>query len=446
MLYESSVLVWLNPPVETLWERMREAGMPPFLRSPGAKEEFSRQCALTSEILTPLAHVTCDTTDRDPEEAARQVAERVADELHCWMNSPNSLGEIIRVTTFGESHGPAMGVILDGLKPGIEIDKDCIRRELARRRPGQSKITTSRSEKDQFRIVSGVFEGKTTGSPLAMIIGNKDADSSKYEPLRDLFRPGHADFTFWKKYGLRDHRGGGRSSGRETVSRVAAGAIARSMLEEEGVEMRAWAEEIGGIKAEKIDLDRIEENAVRCPDPEAAEQMEQAILEAREDNDSIGGVIRLRVTGLPAGLGDPVFGKLDARLAGALMSLGAVKGMEIGAGFEASRMRGSENNDEMRADGFETNHAGGLLGGISTGQPLEVRLAVKPTPSISQEQRTVNREGENCTVKIEGRHDPCIVPRLVPAVEAMVALVLADLWEIQDRLRDAKGGSRCLLF
>ena len=434
MLYEDSVLVWLNPSVDTLWERICEAGLPPFLKGPGKKEEFERRCSLASEILTPLAHVTCDNTDRDPDEVAKEVAEQVGEELHCWMRSPSSLGDVIRVTTFGESHGPAMGVVMDGLKPGIEIDRDAILRDLARRRPGQSGITTSRKEMDQVRIISGVFQGKTTGAPLAMIIENKDADSSKYENLKHLFRPGHADFTFWKKYGFRDYRGGGRSSGRETACRVAAGAMARSMLKERGIGIRAWADEVAGVQAEELNFDEIEQNPIRCPDKQAAKKMEQAILEAREQDDSVGGVIRLQVTGLPAGLGDPVFGKLDARLTGALMSLGAVKGIEVGAGFQASRMRGSENNDEMSEDGFQTNNAGGVLGGISTGQPLELRLAVKPTPSISSEQDTVTRDGEECTVEIEGRHDPCIVPRLVPAVEAMAALVLLDAWKIQERL------------
>jgi chorismate synthase len=334
-----------------------------------------------------------------------------------------------------------MGVVMDGLRPGIEIDEEYIRRELSRRRPGQSKITTSRSEADELRIVSGVFEGKTTGTPLAMIVENRDVDSSKYEALRDVFRPGHADFTFWKKYGIRDHRGGGRSSGRETVSRVAAGAIARSLMEDRGVEILGWAEEIAGIRAEAVDLDAIEGNAVRCPDPEAAKRMEQAIKDARENGDSVGGVIRLRITGLPPGLGDPVFGKLDARLSGALMSLGAVKGIEFGAGFDAARKRGSENNDPISADGFDSNNAGGVLGGISTGQPLEIRLAVKPTPSVSRKQRTITRDGEERTIEIEGRHDPCIVPRLVPVVESMAALVLQDMWEIQERLRGIDKGS-----
>jgi chorismate synthase len=303
-------------------------------------------------------------------------------------------------------------------------------------------MTTSRDEKDQVKILSGVFDGKTTGMPVAMLVENRDADSSKYEALKDVFRPGHADFTFWKKYGIRDYRGGGRSSGRETVSRVAAGAVALSLLRDNDVSVRAWADEIAGVEAENIDYDRIEQNPVRCPDPEAAEDMQQAIKEAREDGDSVGGIVGLRVSGLPAGLGDPVFGKLDARLSGALMSLGAVKGIEFGAGFEASRMRGSEDNDEMTADGFATNPAGGVLGGISTGQDLEVRLAVKPTPSVSSEQQTVDKQGRERNIIIEGRHDPCIVPRVVPAVEAMAALVLLDCWEIQDRLRSTQAGSR----
>ena len=434
ILYERSVLVWLNPPVETLWQRIQSEGPPPFLQGDDAREKFARRCALAAEIIAPMAHVACDTSERAVDEVAREVAEGLSRELHSRMMSPNTLGDVIRVTTFGESHGPAIGVVLDGLKAGIEIDEDRILYELARRRPGQSRITTSRSEADRPRIVSGVFEGKTTGAPVAMIIQNKDADPSKYEALKDLFRPGHADFTFWKKYGLRDWRGGGRSSGRETATRVAAGAIARAILEDRGVQIRAWTEEIAGIRAEQENLDVIEENPVRCPDPEAAERMEAAILGAREENDSVGGIVRLRITGVPAGLGDPVFGKLDARLSGGLMSLGAVKGIEFGAGFGAARLRGSENNDEMAPGGFRTNNAGGVLGGISSGQSIEARLAVKPTPSIGREQQTVDKEGNARTMRIEGRHDPCIVPRLVPVVEAMAALLVLDMWEIQDRL------------
>ncbi len=434
MLCERSVLVWLNPPVETLWQRIQSEGPPPFLQGDDAREKFARRCALAAEIIEPMAHIACDTGEREVDEVAREVAEGVSRELHSRMMSPNTLGDVIRVTTFGESHGSAIGVVLDGLKAGIEIDEERIMHELARRRPGQSRITTSRSEADRPRIVSGVFEGKTTGAPVAMIIQNKDADPSKYEALKDLFRPGHADFTFWKKFGHRDWRGGGRSSGRETATRVAAGAIARTILEDRGVQIRAWTEEIAGIRAEEENLDVMEDNPVRCPDPAAAERMEEAILRAREENDSVGGIVRLRITGVPPGLGDPVFGKLDARLSGGLMSLGAVKGIEFGAGFGAGRLRGSENNDEMAPGGFRTNDAGGVLGGISTGQPIEARLAVKPTPSIGREQRTVDKEGNPRTMHIEGRHDPCIVPRLVPVVEAMAALLVLDMWEIQDRL------------
>ena len=436
-LYPNSLLVWLNPPVEALWERIQATGVPPFLERDDAWEWFTRRCELASQAIGPLAHVSCDTSTCSPEEAAERVAERLGEEMHTRMHSPNTLGNVLRVTTFGESHGPAMGVVLDGLKPGIKFDREEIQRQLTRRRPGQSSITTSRDEKDQVRILSGVFEGRTTGTPVAMVVENRDADSSKYEALKDLFRPGHADFTFWKKYGIRDHRGGGRSSGRETVSRVAAGAVSLSILRDNAVDIRAWADEIAGIKAQEVNYEQIEQNPVRCPDAEAAEKMQQAITEAREVGDSVGGIVRLKVSGLPAGLGDPVFGKLDARLSGGLMSLGAVKGIEFGAGFGASRLRGSENNDEMNADGFTTNHAGGVLGGISTGQDLDVRIAVKPTPSVSTEQQTVDIQGRERKLEIEGRHDPCIVPRVVPAVEAMAALILLDCWEIQDRLRSA---------
>jgi chorismate synthase len=285
------------------------------------------------------------------------------------------------------------------------------------------------------RILSGVFDGKTTGTPVCIVVFNEDKDSSKYDEIRELFRPGHADFTFWKKYGIRDHRGGGRSSGRETAARVAAGAIAKKILSEKGIEIIAYAEEIAGIKGSIVDFGYIEKNPVRAADPEAEPLMEAAIRKARTEGDSVGGIVRLIVKNVPHGLGDPVFYKLDARLGMAFFSIGAVKGVEIGSGFESSRVRGSMNNDQIENGQFLTNNAGGILGGISTGQDITARIAVKPTPSIHKAQKTVDTEGHNRTIEIEGRHDPCIVPRIIPVVESMTALVILDALEIQSRIK-----------
>jgi len=338
----------------------------------------------------------------------------------------NTFGEIFRVTTWGESHGPAIGVVIDGCPSGIDLDEAVIQKDLDRRRPGQSEVTTPRSESDTVMILSGVFEGQTTGTPISLQIKNRDSDSSQYDNLRDVFRPGHADFTFFKKFGIRDHRGGGRSSGRETASRVAAGAIAKCVTEKSGVEIVAYARQIGDICAETIDYSVIESNPVRCPDPLAAVKMKDLILAAKDDGDSVGGIVEIVVKNCPPGLGDPVFDRLDAELAKALMSIGTIKGVEIGSGFDVVMKKGSENNDELSSDGFLSNNAGGILGGISTGQDIIIRIAVKPTSSILREQRTINRKGEDATIKIEGRHDPCIVPRVVPVAESMVALVIAD--------------------
>ncbi|HOW81614.1 MAG TPA: chorismate synthase [Spirochaetota bacterium] len=351
------------------------------------------------------------------------------------MVSPSTFGEIIRTTTFGESHGKALGAVLDGVRPGVDLSEADIQAELDRRRPGQSKVTTQRGESDRVEILSGVFEGKTTGSPICMIVYNRDQDSSKYEALRDVFRPGHADFTFWKKYGIRDHRGGGRSSGRETVGRVASGAAAKKILASRGVQVTAFAQEIAGVAGEKEDLMNIEANPVRAADPDRAHDMEMAVIEARKHKDSVGGVVKLLIRNVPAGIGDPVFFKLDARLAMAMFSIGAVKGVEIGAGFSAARMKGSENNDAMAAGSFLSNNAGGILGGISTGQEIVLRVAVKPTPSIELPQKTIDTGGAARTISIEGRHDPCIVPRVIPVIEAMAALVILDAMEIQERMK-----------
>lgn len=351
--------------------------------------------------------------------------------------SGNTFGTLFRATTWGESHGRAVGVTVDGCPAGLAIAAEEIQKDLDRRRPGQSKVSTKRKEEDRVEILSGVFEGRTTGTPISMIVWNRDADSSAYDALRDTPRPGHADYTYQMKYGLRDHRGGGRASARETVGRVAAGAIARKLLAGEGIEVGAFVEELGGVRAEIEPLGilelrgRAESNPVRCPDPEAAERMLELLDEVRAEGDSLGGMVVVTAEGVPAGLGEPVFDKLDADLAKALMSLGAVKAVEIGAGFESARLRGSEMNDPLALrEGvidFEGNRAGGILGGISTGAPIVCRIAVKPTPSIAKRQCTVDLAmGAPAEIEIRGRHDPAIPPRIVPVAEAMVALTLAD--------------------
>lgn len=346
--------------------------------------------------------------------------------------SCNSFGRFFRITTFGESHGPAIGVVIDGIPPRLTIDLDRLQSQMKRRRPGQTAISSPRHEPDEVTIVSGLLEGQTTGAPLCLMIANIDAKSEAYEPLRHVFRPGHADFTYWKKYGIRDWRGGGRSSGRETAARVAAGAIAQQILAELGVSIIGHVVELAGIRAKVFDLTAIEQNPVRCADAEAAIAMEKAINAARHDGDSVGGMVEVRASGVTAGWGDPVFGKLDAQLAAALMSIGAVKGVEIGDGFELARRRGSEANDALLPEGFATNHAGGILGGISNGADIVVRLAIKPTPSISQLQQTIDESGQPINLSITGRHDPCIAPRLVPVAEAMMAIVLVDAYLVQN--------------
>jgi chorismate synthase len=340
--------------------------------------------------------------------------------------SCNTFGRFFRVTTFGESHGPALGVVIDGLPPALSLDLCAIQHELHRRRPGQSTLSSPRQESDKLEILSGLFEGQTTGAPLCLMVTNHDARPQSYEALRQVFRPGHADFTMQQKYGLRDWRGGGRASGRETVARVAAGAVARQLLGAWGVEVLGHVVELGGIEAVTFDPNAIEQNPVRCADAEAALRMIKSIEQARQAGDSVGGIVEVRARGVPAGWGDPVFGKLDALLAGALMGIGAVKGVEIGDGFALTRRRGSQTNDALGPTGFATNHAGGILGGISSGQEIVARLAVKPTPSIAAPQQTIDHAGQSMELRIEGRHDPCIAPRLVPVAEAMVALVLVD--------------------
>ena len=347
----------------------------------------------------------------------------------------NSFGRLFRITTWGESHGNSLGVVIDGCPPGIEISLDFIQTELNRRRPGQSDVATPRSESDQVYIRSGVFRNRTTGMPIAMEIFNQDADSSKYEEIKDRWRPGHADFTFDMKYGFRDYRGSGRSSGRETVARVAAGAVAKTVLSHYDVDIFAFSRAIGGITAQQVDRDEIERNVVRCPDKKAAEKMIELVRQLKEAKDSVGGIAELHIRNLPAGLGDPVFHKFDAAMAYAIMGLGAVKGVEIGDGFAVAAARGSENNDPFIPDSSgvrtKTNHAGGVLGGITTGEVFILRAAVKPPASIGLVQDTVTRHGKPATIEVEGRHDPTIVPRIVPVVEAMAAIVTVDCLLIQ---------------
>jgi chorismate synthase len=354
--------------------------------------------------------------------------------------SSNSFGRHFRIITFGESHGRAVGVVIDGVPPLIKVSLEGIQAQLDRRKPGQARSSSKRREADRVRLVSGLMEGMTTGAPICFLVTNEDAKSEDYQELKDVFRPGHGDLTWFMKYGIRDWRGGGRGSGRETVARVAAGAVARQVLSEVGVSIRGHALEIGGVRARQMEFDQVDRNPLRCADPHMVEQMQEAVDLALKDGDSVGGIVEVRVNGVPAGWGDPVFDKLDALLASGLMSVGAVKGVELGGGFSLSRMRGSEANDEITPDGFATNNAGGVLGGISSGAEIVVRAAVKPTPSIRKPQCTVDSSGNPTIVSIGGRHDPCIVPRLVPVAEAMVALVLADCYLAQRAITGSPNG------
>ncbi len=338
----------------------------------------------------------------------------------------NSLGRHFRITTWGESHGKALGVVIDGCPPRMDLSAEDIQTELNRRRPGQGKGSSPRKEKDRVEILSGIFEGKTTGTPISLLVWNEDVDSRPYEALKDVFRPGHADFTYQAKYGIRDHRGGGRASARETVGRVAAGAVAKKILEEKKIKVMAYTVELGGVRAEKMDYPEIEKNDLFCPDKDAAKKMEGKIQEAKLQGDTLGGIVEILVRGCPAGLGEPVFDKLEADLAKGLMSIGAIRGVEVGAGFGVARMRGSQCNDPLGPEGFEKNDAGGILGGISNGADILLRVAVKPIPSIGLEQRTVNHAMRPVTIKIQGRHDVSAIPRINPVCEAMVAIVLAD--------------------
>lgn len=340
--------------------------------------------------------------------------------------SGNTFGHLFRVTTFGESHGPGLGVIIDGVPAGLRLDPEQIQHDLDRRRPGQSKVSTMRKEADKVEILSGVMDGVTTGTALAMLIRNTDQRSRDYGNLATCFRPGHADYGYFKKYGIRDYRGGGRSSGRETAMRVAAGSVAKQLLAHYGVTIQAYTLRLGGVDAAKVDLAAVESNIVRSADPDAAEAMIAAIRAAQAEMDSVGGIIECRADGVPAGLGEPVFDKLDALIAHAMLSIGGIKGIEFGSGFAAADLRGSVNNDPITPDGFTSNHAGGIIGGISNGNTILFRAAMKPTSSIAKEQKTIDEAGSAVTISVHGRHDPCLVPRAVPVVEAMTALVLID--------------------
>ena len=344
----------------------------------------------------------------------------------------SSFGRLFRVTTFGESHGGGLGAVIEGCPPGLELDLEAIQRDLDRRRPGQSSIATQRKEPDRVEILSGVFEGRTLGTSIGLLVRNKDADPSAYAPFRDRYRPSHADYTTDAKYGLRNWQGGGRASARETVARVAAGAIAKQVLAGLGVSVLGWTAAIGDVvyEGEPAGLDEVEANPVRCPDPELAARMEARIKSVRSQGDTCGGVVRCVARGVPAGWGDPVFDKLEADLAKALLSLPACKGFESGSGFAGTRMIGSEHNDLFvpteQGVRTRTNHSGGIQGGISNGMPITVAAAFKPVATIFKEQETVDTSGAATTIKPRGRHDPCPVPRAVPMVETMVALVLCD--------------------
>lgn len=356
----------------------------------------------------------------------------------------STYGKLVKIATFGESHGVGIGVVLEGCPAGIEFNTDFIQQELDRRKPGQSRITTQRREADEFEVLSGVFEGKTTGTPIALLIRNQDQRSKDYSHIATQYRPSHADYTYQVKYGTRDYRGGGRSSARETAARVAAGAIAKIVLTKLGMSVQAYVSQVGKLKLEKsyqeLDLTKTEENAVRCPDPDLARQMFDYIDETRKKGDSIGGVVTCVVKGTPAGLGEPVFDKLHAELGKAMLSINAVKGFEYGSGFAGVEMYGSEHNDAIYTDEngkvyTKTNHSGGIQGGISNGEDIYFRVAFKPVATIMQDQDSVNEQGEKVVVQGKGRHDPCVVPRAVPIIEAMAALVLLDFYMLQQASR-----------
>ncbi|MHB8138968.1 MAG: chorismate synthase [Smithellaceae bacterium] len=354
----------------------------------------------------------------------------------------NTLGSVFCVTTWGESHGAALGAVIDGCPAGIDLTEDDIQQALDRRKPSKGAASTSRGEKDQVEILSGVFQEKTTGTPISLIIRNSDARSDNYDDLKDVFRPGHGDYTYFKKYGVRDWRGGGRSSGRETVARVAAGAVAQKVIDQAGMEVIAYTKSIGGIEINSAGLaaykdlkKTVRENVLFCPDHPAAQAMEERLSAVRGEGDTLGGVVEIIVRGCPAGLGEPVFEKMDADLAAALMSIGTVKAVEIGDGCAVASKKGSEINDSMDAGGFTKNSAGGILAGITTGQDITIRVYCKPIPSIALQQQTIDIDGRKRSIKIQGRHDICVIPRVVPVCEAMVCLTLADHWLRQKAVR-----------
>lgn len=348
----------------------------------------------------------------------------------------NAYGQLFKITTFGESHGKAIGVIIDGCPAGLEIDEAFIQSELKRRRPGQSKITTQRKESDEAQILSGVFEGKTTGTPIQIVIWNEDQKSKDYAHIAEKFRPSHADFTYQEKYGHRDYRGGGRSSARETAARVAAGAVAKQFLALKGIKFEAYVSQVGHIKLntpyQKLDLSKTESNIVRCPDADVAEEMINLIDGIRKGGDTIGGVVSCVISGVPVGLGEPVFDKLHAEISKAMMGINAAKGFEYGSGFEGVKMRGSAHNDIFeQKNGItstKTNFSGGIQGGISNGEDIYFKVAFKPVATIMRDQKSIDINGDETIVSGKGRHDPCVVPRAVPIVEAMAALVIADFY------------------
>ena len=349
----------------------------------------------------------------------------------------NTFGNIFRLTSFGESHGEAIGGVIDGCPSGIVVDPDFIQHELNRRKPGQSNLTTSRKEADEVEFLSGIYEGQTTGTPIGFIVRNTNSHSSDYDNLKDVYRPSHADYTYQQKYGIRDHRGGGRSSARETIARVIAGAFAKLALKKRGVEIIAYTSQVGPIRLDKsykeLDFSKIESIPVRCPDPEKAEEMTNLIKAVKSEGDTIGGVITCICRGVPAGLGEPVFGKLHAALGNAMLSINAVKGFEYGMGFEGVQYKGSEMNDIFyrKPDGktgTKTNHSGGIQGGISNGEDIHFRVAFKPVATLLKEQQTVDKEGNEILLKVKGRHDSCVLPRAVPVVEAMAAMVILDYY------------------
>ena len=354
----------------------------------------------------------------------------------------NTFGNLFTLTSFGESHGTAVGGVVDGMPAGVEIDLDFIQKELNRRRPGQSKLTTSRKEADQVELLSGVFEGKSTGAPIGFIVKNTNQHSKDYDNMRELFRPSHADYTYFKKFGIRDHRGGGRSSARITIARCVGGALAKLALRQLGIEIKAYTSQVGPIKLEKdyrkYNLDLIEQTAVRCPDKEKAAEMEALIDEVKTAGDTIGGVITGIIKGCPVGLGEPEFNKLHAQLGAAMLGINAAKGFEYGEGFDNMTARGSEQNDVMIANdssAWLSNHSGGIQGGISNGQDINFRVAFKPVATILQPQNTVDIEGQSTTFKAQGRHDPCVLPRAVPIVEAMAAMVILDHYLLNQTIR-----------